>query len=97
MRGGKNPREMTLGPSRNVISAMCEYEISNGSESISALSMCCVCVSGDDWLRVMFCPSLATGGCVGGLYYFILLCGGRIQMFGYMLDPQHFDRFIFVV
>lgn len=36
------PCEMTLGASCNVISAMCEYEISNGSKHIRAVFICTI-------------------------------------------------------
>lgn len=38
----EKPCEMTLGASCNVISAMCEYEISNGSEHIRAVFICSI-------------------------------------------------------
>lgn len=38
----EKPCEMTLGASCNVISAMCEYEISNGFEHIRAVFICSI-------------------------------------------------------
>lgn len=38
----KKPCEMTLEASCNVISAMCEYEISNGFEHIRAVFICSI-------------------------------------------------------
>lgn len=37
-----NPVKMTLGPACNVISAMCEYEISNGFKHIRAVFICSI-------------------------------------------------------
>lgn len=38
----EKPCEMTLGASCNVISTMCEYEISNGFEHIRAVFICSI-------------------------------------------------------
>lgn len=41
-RGRREPCEMTLWLACNVISAMCEYEISNGFKHIRAVFICSI-------------------------------------------------------
>lgn len=73
--GGK-PCEMTLGASCNAISAVCEYEISNGFEHIRAQSLSVVFIP--PWFQMQFAKynvslcSSSSGwkGCGGGLYHF---------------------------
>lgn len=53
----EKPREMTLGVSCNVISTMCEYEISNGFKHIRAVfisSIYSLLVSKCNLLSMMF-------------------------------------------
>lgn len=58
----EKPREMTLGVSCNVISTMCEYEISNGFKHIRAVFISSIyspLVSKCNLLSTMFHSALA--------------------------------------